>query len=863
MQTQTLNGFWQVRRAGTQEWLPASVPGGVHTDLMAAGKLPDPFEGTNEEKVQWVAEKNWEYRRYFYPLPTMLHNEKIWLVCDGLDTLAEVRLNGKILGQTDNMFRSWRWEVHDLLNEGENRLEILFRSPLAYLRARQRVKRINDMNMGIRGGPHLRKTPSHFGWDWGPRLPCMGIWQEIRLEGHTLGRLVDVRYDQEHEPGMVRFTARVQSEVWEETGARHTLRLRITGPERQVWQLDAPARPNAVMTVTIANPELWWPNGYGSQTLYLVELELLNDEEQILDSRTHRIGLRKVELRQEEDAHGRSFTFVINGVPIFCKGSNWIPADSFPTRITPERLEVLIRAAAETHHTMLRVWGGGYYESNTFYDLCDQYGILVWQDFQFACATYPLDDPAYLDNVRCEVLENVRRLRHHASLALWCGNNEIEMLGTQLGWFKTASPIKEAYEKFFFHQLPQFIAEEDPRALYWPGSPSANDPFNLPNSDQTGDAHLWEVYHMYRQPVFYRRQNPRFVSEFGFQSLPALPTIEKFAPPEQRKLDSKVMRLHQRALSGNPKLVWYLSRRFRLPKTLEGLVYVSQVFQAEAIRTGVEHWRRHPERTSGALYWQLNDCWPVISWSSIDYYGRWKALHYLARRFFAPVLLSVEDHVEKSARKMDVWVSNDTRAEFQGRVHWSLQTVTGEVIEGGDQTIAIQPQSAACAVRLDFARQSGKVSWKKVVFVAELWQGSVRQGIRVVPFLPEKAMALPNPEIQAQVEPAGERALIHLKSKHLARFVEVQLPGAQVVFSDNYFDVPAGRVETIECDIPQGWTVEQLQENLQIRTLNGVGPCDSAFLTAWKSTWALAGNVIEGIWVFLIQPAFSSLLRLR
>jgi beta-mannosidase len=863
MQTQTLNGFWQVRRAGTQDWLPASVPGGIHTDLMAAGKLPDPFQNTNEEKVQWVAEKNWEYRRYFYPLPGIFRQEKIWLVCDGLDTLAEVRLNGKILGQTDNMYRSWRWEVHDLLNEGENRLEILFRSPLAYLRARERVKPMRDMNMGIRGGPHLRKVPSHFGWDWGPRLPCMGIWQEIRLEGHSHGRLGDVCYDQEHTPGMVRFTARVQSEIWEETGARHTLRLRITGPERQVWQLDAPARPNAVMTVTIANPQLWWPNGYGAQTLYRVELELLNDEDQILDARSHLIGLRHIELRQEEDTHGHSFTFVVNGVPIFCKGSNWIPADSFPTRVTPRQLETLIRSAAQANHNMLRVWGGGYYESDTFYDLCDQYGILVWQDFQFACATHPLDDPAYLNNVRREVIENVRRLRHHASLALWCGNNEIEWLGTRLGWFNGNSPVTQAYQNFFFHQLPQILAEEDPAALYWPGSPSSNDPFQQPNSDRVGDAHLWEVYHEYRQPKFYRQQNPRFVSEFGFQSLPAMPTVEEFAPPEARRLDSKVMRLHQRAISGNPKLIWYLAQRFKLPKDFDDFIYVSQVFQAEAVRTGIEHWRRHPERTSGTLYWQLNDCWPVISWSSIDYYGRWKALHYLARRFYAPVLLSVEDHVEGGARKMDVWVSNDGPEAWQGRIHWRLETVTGEEIEGGDQTVSIQPQSAACAVKLDFARHHGKVNWKKMVFIAELWQGTERRGIQVVPFLPEKAMSLPAPEIQVEVEPSGEQAFIHLKAKSLARFVELSLPGEEIIFSDNYFDIPAGRVETVACVLPTGWAVEQVQEKLRVRALNDLGPCDSALQAAWKSNLALAGNLLELFWKFMILPVFTSITRFR
>jgi len=719
------------------------------------------------------------------------------------------------------------------------------------------------MNMGIRGGPHLRKAPSHFGWDWGPRLPGMGIWKEIRLEGQSHARLGEIRYDQEHAAGMVTLTARVQSDIWDESGARHTLRLRITGPERQVWQLDAPARPNAVMTVTIANPQLWWPNGYGAQTLYQVELEMINDEEQILDSRQHMIGLRKIELRQDEDDYGRSFTFVVNGVPIFAKGANWIPADSFPARVTNEQVETLIHAAAQTHQNMLRVWGGGYYESNAFYDLCDRYGILVWQDFQFACATYPLDDPAYVENVRQEVIDAVRRLRHHASLALWCGNNEIEWLGSRLGWFNQAAPYRTAYEQFFFHQLPQIIAEEDPQALYWPGSPTSNEPFAAPNSDRAGDAHLWEVYHEYRQARFYRQQNPRFISEFGFQALPPMPTIEKFAPPEACKLDSDVMALHQRAISGNPKLVWYLAQRFRLPKTIEGFAYLTQVLQAETVRIGIEHWRRHPERTSGALYWQLNDCWPVISWASIDYYGRWKALHYFARRFFAPVMLSVEDQLEKGARQMNVWVTNDHREAWQGRLHWNLESVTGEVIEGGDQPVSCEPQSANCALKLDFARHNGKVNWRKIVFVVELWQGTDRQSIQVVPFVSEKSMSLPAPELDAAVEPSGDGVLIHVRAKRLARFVELWLDGTDVVFSNNFFDLPSGRVETVACEIPQGWTIEQVQDRLRLQSLKESGPWESAAAAGWKRSWAFIGNMLELLWKLAIIPWLSSLFRFK
>lgn len=887
MQTQSLSGYWQVRQADTPNWLPACVPGGVHTDLMAAGKLPDPFFGTNEEQVQWVAEKNWEYRRFFYPNPSILRQDRIWLFCAGLDTLAEVRLNGKILGQTDNMFRAWRWEVKSLLKEGENRLEILFRSPVAYIRARERVKRMGgDMSMGIRGGPHLRKTPSHFGWDWGPRLPCIGIWQEIRLEGASRGKLGDIRFDQEHAPGVVTLTARIQCELWEQDDAwpdeRHTLRLRITGPDRQVWQLDAPARPQSNMTVTIAGPQLWWPNGYGPQPLYNVEIELLGNEEELIDSRAHTLGLRTIELREGNEApqpvdgtrgeqpepggenrepHKSCFTFIINGRPIFCKGSNWIPADSFPARITPERVESLVRAAALANHNMLRVWGGGYYESDHFYDLCDRYGILVWQDFQFACALYPLDDATYLNNVRLEVIDAVRRLRHHTSLVLWCGNNEIEWIGTRLGWFKKAPAQKQAYERFFFHQLPELLAAEDPQRPYWPGSPSSNEPFNQPNSDQAGDAHLWEVYHGFQMPAYYRRQNPRFVSEFGFQSLPEMRTIEKFAAADDRKLDSAVMLCHQRAISGNPKLSWYLAQRFRLPRTLEGMIYLSQVFQAETVRIGVEHWRRHPDLTSGALYWQLNDCWPVISWSSIDYEGHWKALHYAARRFYSPVLLSIEDITEKSQRKIHVWVTNDQYEAWQGRVHWTLETLDGQMIEGGDQPVQSAAQSVDCLLKLDFARHNGKVDWRRVIFVAELYPGterltgSERQALQVATFVTDHHMPLVHPELRWEIHEAEAGMVVRVEAKRLARFVEFSLKGTDAIFSDNYFDLPAGRAATVACQLPEGWTIEQARPALQVRSLVDYGPFDARIASHWKGDVALMRAMPELLWKGLIQPA--------
>ncbi|MBE0697291.1 MAG: glycoside hydrolase family 2 protein, partial [Anaerolineaceae bacterium] len=824
MQSQTLNGNWLLHQCGTQDWFQATVPGGVHTDLLAAGRIPDPFFGVNEEAVQWVAEKDWEYRRYFYPTAQILAQPLIFLVCKGLDTLADVRLNGTILGLAANMFHTWQWEIKSLLKEGENRLDILFHSPVSFARQRQRINRMTgDENMSISGGQHLRKTPSHFGWDWGPRLPCIGIWKDILLEGRSEARLEDIRIEQTHENGMVMLTARVQCQldlVVDPTGkeAQRTLRFRVTAPDRQIWQADAPAREQQSIPIKITNPQLWWPNGLGEQVLYRVEIELLAEdrvlqETQIIDTHTEALGLRTIELHQEpgaEPAPGRkSFQFVVNGIPVFCKGANWIPVDSFPTRIRAEQVEHLVRSAAETNQNMLRVWGGGYYESDWFYDLCDQYGILVWQDFQFACASYPLDDAAYLESIRREVVENVRRLRHHACLALWCGNNEIELLSKIWGWPKKRPELKAAYERFFYHQLPEIIATEDPQRAYWPSSPSSDEAFSEPNSDLRGDAHLWEVYHYYKQPAFYRQQNPRFVSEFGMQSLPAEETIAGFAEADAQKLGSKVMLNHQRAMAGNPKLTWYIAQRFRLPRSFAGMVYLSQIFQAETIRCGVEHWRRHPENTSGALYWQLNDCWPVISWASIDYYGRWKALHYAARRFFAPLLLSVVEEGNKGQHKAAVWVTNDRREPFQGRLHWTLETLDGEVIEGGEQAVQAAPISASCLLHLDFSQPKKHVDWHKTTLVVELLSGEERVTLDTIAFVAEKNMDLGVPGLETRVEIANGRLLFHLSTRRLACFIELKLEGANPIFSDNYFHLPARRQATIECALPDGWDIQQ------------------------------------------------------
>jgi beta-mannosidase len=810
MRIQSLAGAWEFRQAGTEEWLPASIPGGVHTDLLALGRIPDPFVGDNEKRLQWVAEADWEYRYHFVVQPELLHQPHIWLVCDGLDTLATVSLNGCVLGCAENMFRQYRWDVESLLEAGENDLRLAFDSPVRFAAAHQAIRRMPGVSQAIPGGPYLRKAPCQFGWDWGPQLPPIGVWKDIRLEGYQGARIEEVRLSQQHTGSQVTVEARVAVQIWEEMP--RSVVMRLVAPDGQVFEASAEVITGheTTLRVGIPDPQIWWPNGYGAQPLYQASIEL-HQTDFLLDRREYQLGLRTLELRQQPDEWGRSFTFIVNGVPVFAKGSNWIPADSFPTRISDDKLEELIHAAAETHQNMLRVWGGGFYEQERFYDLCDRYGILVWQDFIFSCSVYPLNDPDFVENVRVEVVENIRRLRHRASLALWCGNNEMEW-----GWKGLEyQDMKAANDRFFHHTLPAWCAAEDPGRAYWPSSPSSGTPFENPNSQQQGDAHYWDVWHGRKPFIAYRDQYPRFMSEFGFQALPPLATIRTYADEPDLNMTSYVMEQHQKNDSGNALMVAQMLDMFRMPKDFETLVYLSLALQAEGIRYGVEHWRRHPRRVSGTLYWQLNDCWPVASWSSLDYFGRWKALHYAARRFYAPLLLSIAD----KPTEQDVYVTSDLRETWEGSVRWSLEMLNGKALEAGEEPVKAAPFDVTPVCHLDFSDYLHDDLRRDVVFIAELWQGGQILFRQTAFFVPTKHLALAEPAISTQLHVEQGQVHIELTSHSLARLVECALEGADVVFSDNYFDLPAGRTVSIASPMPAGWTPSQAQAALKVRSV--------------------------------------------
>jgi beta-mannosidase len=811
-------GQWQFRKKEDDLWIPTAFPGEVHTALLQAGQIPDPFIGDNELLVQWVAETDWELMGLIDVPESLRLQEKIWLSFDGLDTLAQVILNGKVLGVADNAFRTYTWEVGELIATGENKVRILFKSPVRFVQTQQTKRPLISPQQSIQGGPYLRKAPCQWGWDWGPQLPSIGVWKDARLAGYSSAKLEDVQFQQKHQfDGSVELSVDAQVEQWSDEPLQICMTLKDPAG-RSFATTCSVLDGKASAGLLIGDPVMWWPNGYGDQALYEARVTLRNNDDVVLDARDYQIGLRTLELRQTPDEFGESFAFVVNGVSIFAKGSNWIPADTFPTRITRERLSNLLGDAARANHNMIRVWGGGFYESEDFYDLCDQYGLLVWQDFIFSCSVYPLDTPDFVENVHREVIDNVRRIRHRACLALWCGNNEMDLGWEAWDWSEgEMDGLREAYRVFFYETLPDWLAELAPDTPYWYSSPSSGTPFEDSNSNAKGDAHYWEVWHGAKPFSAYREQLPRFMSEFGFQSLPPLETIRSFADEAHWNLTNYVIEHHQRSPFASALFMGQMALHFMMPADFPSLVYLSMVLQAEGIRFGVEHWRRNMHRVGGTLYWQLNDCWPGASWSSLDYFGRWKALHYASRKFYAPLLLSIEDDEENAV--MSIHLTSDLQDEWSGEIRWQLIRLDGEVIDAGEINVFAKPSSSYRVIVKDFGYLN-LAEKRDTIFIAQLMQSDEVLLAQLATFVRNKHLKLVEPGLKAYLQAGeGKDVIITLESNTLARFVELSMDGADVVFSENYFDVLPGEKVNVRCLLPEGWTVDDAGRALTVFTL--------------------------------------------
>ena len=801
METLSLNGRWQVCQADQTEekWLPAQVPGSVHTDLLAAGEIPDPFYGDNELQVMWVGEADWLYRRAFSVSDYFLQQEKVVLHCDGLDTLATIRLNGVEIGRTDNMFRTYEFDVKEILRPGENEIEILFASALLAGQDKLAERYIHSWSTDthkLPGGNYIRKAAYHFGWDWGPKLVTCGIWRDIELLAYE-ARLGDVNITQDHgQASQIVLGAEVAVETTDSRPLKLIFSAALNG--ESIAEVEVPVDGKTVLVdLPVTEPRLWWPNGMGEQPLYDVTMRLLDEQGTVIDAWHKKIGLRTLELDRHEDEWGESFQFRVNGVPFFAKGANWIPADNFVTRIGDDHYWRLLADAAAANMNMLRVWGGGIYENDIFYEQCDRLGICIWQDFMFACATYPAYDGEFMASVEQEAIDNIRRLRHHACMALWCGNNELEQGLVSEEWTQVTMG-KEDYGRLFDDLLADLVAAYDPGTDYWPSSPHSPQGNRYDwNNPHWGDAHVWEVWHGKQPFEYYRTCRHRFCSEFGFQSFPEPRTVEKVTTPEERNITSYVMEHHQRSDIGNQTIIHYMLDWFRLPTSFENTLWLSQIVQGTSMRYAVEHWRRSMPRGMGTLYWQLNDCWPVASWSSLDYYGRWKALQYMARKFFAPVIVSGVEDLQKGT--VGVHVTSDRLQESSGELSWLLTTVGGESLAEGALPVMIPARADLAAAELDLGEQIAEYGERDLLLWLEL-TGDEGEPLssNLVTLVRPKHLALQEPEIElSYIAQDGALKAVTLEAKKPALWAWLEVEDDAVRFSDNFFHLRPGKPLTV------------------------------------------------------------------
>lgn len=822
MQTCTLNGTWQLSAGHRSlESVDMQIPGTVLSGLLAAGKIKDPFYRTNEDATRALFWKDYVFTRTFDVDEELLAQQHIVLVCEGLDTLAEISINGTFLAKTDNMHRTWKFQAKKLLHPGKNEIQIVFRSVLRFIEdyPYEAHKKINYIPCGsMKGNQLLRKAHSMFGWDWGPQTIDAGIFRDIYLQGYSHARIEDIRIHQQHAKNVSVQTSITLSESV--PGQKLCVELSEDGADKPLQTKLCKTNADGVAAVdfVIENPKLWWPNDYGDQPLYIVRTTLLDEDGTSLESITRRIGLRTLTISQEKDEWGNEFAFCVNGVKIFTRGGNYIPDDCLYTRITEKKLDYILESCRRAHFNCVRVWGGGYYPSDAFYDLCDEKGLIVWQDLMYACNVYDVTD-AFAENCRQETYDNVRRLRHHASLGLWCGNNEIESAWDHWGDFQKETPYLRAdYIRLFEEVLPKAVQEADGETFYWHSSPSSGGCFDNPDDANRGDTHYWNVWHGQKPFTDYRKYFFRFCSEFGFQSFPCAKTVNSFTLEDDRNIFSRVMESHQKNDAANGKMLYYLSENLRYPKDLTHLLYASQVLQGMAIKYGVDHWRRNRGRCMGTLYWQINDDWPAPSWSSIDYFGRWKALHYMAQKFYAPhaVSMTLEDH------RCHVYFSNESFETTEYSLTLSIRDLSGNVLETYETKGNSPAFSAIETAVVDIC------SWedqKDDVFLEAVIHTKDQKVLKDVETLvPYKYLNLKNPVISTEAEETNDAFILHISSDCFAPFVALDFDDADVIFSDNFFHLTDKTVQDIivkKEDILQGHfeNAEDFRKRLQILSL--------------------------------------------
>lgn len=855
--------------------IETKVPSTVYGTLLNKGLMPDPFYRDNELDALKLMDNDFVYETEFSVSEEDRKADRLFLHFDGIDTLADVYLNGKLLGHTDNMNRVWEYDItSEVKGDPEDtvyHLKVLLHSPTRFISEEDQKCPVGASSDAMPGFPHIRKAACMFGWDWGPRLPDAGLFRPVSVEAVKTARISQVKIDQKHRVtgktvhgntvDSVQVTADTEIEWMPEAAFEKVKAVFLLTSPDGARTLSAESVPvdlsmgyvpsmnltgltcnlrcsHVSLSLTVSDPQIWWPNGYGEQPLYQAEVLLVpateNQDEPALDIWKKRIGLRTVTVNtdpvpdetfdphmtdQKEDlddgnnmvrtedgkkvfvtdkeakkVEGRNFAFEVNGLQIFAMGADYIPEDNILTRQTRERTDMLLATAQESHFNNIRIWGGGYYMDDFFYDICDERGLLVWQDFAFACASYELSD-AFEENVSVEIRQNIRRLRSHACISLWCGNNELETQYESLVWPQSKKQYYD-YIHLYEYIIPKIVKEEDPDTFYWPSSPSSGGNYENSQAENVGDTHYWGVWHGNEPFTAYRSHHYRFLSEFGFQSFPALQTVKRFTVEEDRNIFSRVMELHQRNTAANGKIINYLSKTFLFPKNFDEMLYSSQLLQADAIRYGVEHFRRFRGTCMGTVVWQLNDIWPVASWASVDYYGNWKALQYAEKRMFAPVLLSCEEHGEIDQKpyvntlpqpidiSADLHVANETDKTVNGTVKWALRRPDSSVIKEGSFEVAVPAYGGAWLPHLDFDDQDPLEAHLEYALIVN---GEViSQGTTL--FCAPKHYHFLDPELSVVVE--GDTVTV--TAKNYAKSVSVETENGVLRLDDNFVDMEAG-----------------------------------------------------------------------
>ncbi len=832
-----LNKNWEFRQTGTTNWLPATVPGTVHTDLLANKKIEDPYYRLNERSIQWIDKVNWEYKTTVNLTAEMAQKQNITIEFEGLDTYADVYINDHLVLSADNMFRTWKVNVKNQLKQGENHVRILFKSPVVIGLQKQEelgfgLPAGNDQSVTGGLGNNLvsmytRKAGYHFGWDWGPRIVTSGIWRKVNIKAWDSQKIESIHIVQKSldaKSALLKAELEISADqagkqqisINSDNGDVHLTTLKMIDLQKgtHIYPID----------FEIKNPKLWWPNGLGEQTLYKITASLGSDLA-TADSKTVQTGLRTIKLIRTPDADGKgeSFYFEVNGRPVFMKGANYIPNDIFLPRVTPEKYETVVKSAAQCNMNMLRVWGGGVYEDDLFYDLCDKYGILVWQDFMFACTMYP-GDSAFLNNVKNEAIDNVKRLRNHACIALWCGNNEIESMWAQwdekAGWgykqlynTQQREVIWNAYDAVFHHILPDAVKDAAPDQPYWQSSPSAGFQKLASYETRTGDMHYWGVWHGLHPFSDFRKYKARFMSEYGFQSFPEYKTVQKYTIPSDYNIESEVMASHQRSGIGNLRIKQYMEADYKIPADFEQFLYIGQILQAEGIKMAMESHRQSMPYCQGSLYWQINDCWPVASWSSMDYYQRWKAVQYFARDAYKNSILST---VEENG-KIRIFGISDLLAPQKGQLKIKLIDFQGITLWEKTVKAELPANSSTVIFETDTTELLSLVGRTKCMMVSSFESGKNEIDTDYHYFAKVKDLKLINPEISMVILETPDTYSVTMYSENLAKNLFLTSTNSEVQFSDNFMDILPGQTVTVTC--PKSIGFDEFKSGLKYLTV--------------------------------------------